>query len=200
MAQRLYLGLLFEIQFMAEVSGGANTLGAPRAAGGVVPVALQFGCGAGLACVLWMAGLQLTGNNGFGPKQILAQLLVPLAALASEWVLRKQLRPNKPGIARSVGVGVLTAVLAAVLSAWGVLGMAYVAGEPALARNRAEVKEIVLAQQRENPKVKRSASEMQQQLANVEKLTPKDMAVSNFTVVLLFGLALGLPGGIFFRE
>ena len=175
-------------------------MGAPRAASAVVPVALQFGGGAGLACVLWMAGLQLTGNNGFGPKQILAQLLVPLAALASEWVLRKRLRPNKPGIARSVGVGVLTAVLAAVLSAWGVLGMAYVAGEPALARNRAEVKEIVLAQQRENPKVKRSASEMQQQLANVEKLTPKDMAVSNFTVVLLFGLVLGLPGGIFFRE
>jgi len=163
-------------------------------------LALQFGIGAGLVCGLWMLGLQLTGNNGFGPKQVLAQLVVPLAALASEWVLRKKLQPEKPGLRRSLGVGLLTVLIAAVISACSVLGLAYGVGEPALARNRAEVKEIVLAQQRENPKMMRSEQEVRQQLQNVGKLTASDLATSNFTIVLLFGLVLALPGGIFFRE
>ena len=173
----------------------------PTVAVGLVRrLALQWGGGAGLACGLWMVGLQLTGNNGFGPKQILAQLLVPLAALASEWFLRRRLKPEKPGLARSLGVGLLTVLVAATISAASVLGLAYGAGEPALARNRAEVAEIVRAQLRENPKVKHSEREVQEQLQNVAQLSAKDLAVSNFTVVLLFGLVLGLPGGIFFRE
>ena len=169
-------------------------------AGSVLRLALRFGGGAGLACGLWMLGLQAIGSNGFGPKQILAQLLVPLAALASEWFLRRAVKPEKPGLGRSLGVGLLTVLIAAVISAGSVLGLAYGAGEPALARNRAEVLEIVLAQQRENPKVKRSNQEIAQQIQNVANLTAKDLAISNFTVVMLFGLALGLPGGIFFRE
>lgn len=151
-------------------------------------------------CALWMVGLQLTGNNGFGPKQLLAQLLVPLAAVASEWWLRQQLKPEKPGLGRSLAVGGLTVLLAAVVSAGSVLGLAQGAGEAALARNRAEVTEIVRAQQRENPKVKRSAREMQQQLQNIANLSVQGLVVSNFTVVVLIGLTLGVPGGIFFRE
>ena len=185
---------------MPDVSDELYVPETDPSAGLVVRLALRFGVAAGLACALWMVGLQLTGNNGFGPKQILAQLLVPLAALASEWVLRRQLKPEKPGLGRSLGVGGLTVVIAATISAVSVLGLAYGAGEPALARNRAEVLEIIRAQQRENPKVKRSAREVAQQIRNVANLTVKDLAVSNFTVVLLFGLALGLPGGIFFRE
>lgn len=166
----------------------------------VTRLAVRFGIMAGFACTIWMVGLQLTGNNGFGPKQILAQLLVPLAALGSEWFLRQKLKPEKPGLGRSVGVGTLTVLIAAIVSALSVIGLAYGAGEPALAHNRAEILEIMLAQQRENPKVKRSEREVVQQTKNVANLTIKDMALSNFTVVLLFGLALGLPGGIFFRE
>ncbi|WP_345125747.1 DUF4199 domain-containing protein [Hymenobacter antarcticus] len=166
----------------------------------VTRLALRFGGGAGLACGLWMLGLQLSGNNGFGPKQVLAQLLVPLAAVASEWVLRKKLQPGKPGLGRSLSVGLLTVLIAAVISAGSVLALAYGAGEPALARNRAEVKEIILSQQRENPKMMRSEKEIRQQLQNVDKLAASDLATSNFTIVLLFGLVLALPGGIFFRE
>ena len=167
----------------------------------VIRMALRFGVAVGLACALWMVSLQLTGNNGFGPKQVLAQLLVPLAALASEWFLRRQLKPEKPGLGRSLGVGGLTILIAAVISAASVLGLAYGAGEPALARNRAEVLEIVRAQQRENPKVKHSEQEMAQQMQNVvANSTAMGLAVSNFTMVLLLGLVLGLPGGIFFRE
>ena len=87
------------------------------------------------------------------------------------------------------------------LEAASVLGLAYGSGEPALARNRAEVLEIVRAQQRENPKMKHSEQEIAQQMQNVMvNSTAMGLAVSNFWMVLLFGLVLGLPGGIFFRE
>ena len=169
-------------------------------AGLVIRMALRLGGAAGLACALWMVGLQLTGNNGFGPKQILAQLLVPLAALASEWLLRRRLRPEKPGLGRSLGVGALTALVAAAVSAISLVGLAYGAGEPALARHRAEVLEIVRAQQRENAKVVVPMQQQQQQLQQVRNMTVSDMAVSNFLQVLVLGLVLAVPAGIFLRE
>ncbi|MDQ2794375.1 MAG: DUF4199 family protein [Bacteroidota bacterium] len=169
-------------------------------AGAVKQLALRFGGGAGLACVLWMVGLQLSGSNGFGPKQILAQLLVPLAVVASQWLLRKAAKPNKPGLVASLGVGLLTALLAAAISTAGVVGLAYGAGEPAIARHRAEVLEIVQAQQRENPKAVASAAVQRQQVAQVQQMTVGNMATSNFLQVLVLGLVLAVPAGIFLRE
>ena len=166
----------------------------------VTRLGLRFGVGTGVMCAIWMVGLQLTGNNGFGPKQILAQLLVPLAAVASEWVLRRKLAPEKPGLGRSLGVGTLTALLAALVSAASLVGLAYGAGEPALARQRAEVLEIVRAQQHENAKVVVSPQQRQQQIQRVENMTVGDMATSNFLQVLVLGLVLAVPAGIFLRE
>ena len=159
-----------------------------------------YGGGAGLACVVWMVGLQLSGNNGFGPKQILAQLLVPLAAAASQWQMRKSAKPHKPGLRGSLGVGMLTALLAASISAVGVVGLAFGAGEPAVARHRAEVLEIVQAQQRENPQVKVPVAVREQQVQQVQHLTVGNMAASNFLQVLVLGLVLAVPTGIFLRE
>ncbi|HEX8349737.1 MAG TPA: DUF4199 domain-containing protein [Hymenobacter sp.] len=166
----------------------------------VLRLALRFGVGVGVVCALWMAGLQMTGNNGFGPKQILAQLLVPLAAVTSEWLLRRQLRPSKPGIGRSLGVGVLTVLFAAAFSAASLVGLAHGVGEPALARNRTEIREIVRLQQQENPKVKRTEQEIRDQLRRVDNLSAGDMAISNFTQILVLGLAFAVPAGIFLRE
>lgn len=169
-------------------------------AGAVQQLSLRFGLGAGLACVVWMVGLQLSGSNGFGPKQILAQLLVPLAAVAGQWLLRKAAQPNKPGLASSLGVGVLIALLAASVSAAGVVGLAYGAGEAAVAQHRAEVLEIVQAQQRQNPQAAISPVARQQQIEQVERLTIGDMATSNFLQVLMLGLVLAVPAGVFLRE
>lgn len=185
---------------MANASEEPNTAEPTEAAGLVFRLALRFGVVVGLACALWMAGLQMTGSNGFGPKQLLAQLLVPLTAVASEWVLRRQLRPHRPGLGRSLGVGTLTVLIAALISAGSLVGLAHGAGEPALARHRAELLEIVRAQQRENPKAQLSAQEQQQQVRNVADLNAGDMAVSNFTQVLLLGFVLAIPAGIFLRE
>lgn len=163
-------------------------------------MAVRAGLGIGLVCVLWVIGLQLTGNNGFGPKQIMTQMLVPLVAVANEWWFRQRLKPAKPGLSRSLTVGLLTVLIAAVLAAGGILGLAYGAGEKALALNRAEVAEIVRAQQRENPKMNQTEQEKLQQEQNVANLTAKGLAGGTFVRVLLFGLVLALPGGIFFRE
>ncbi|WP_317206808.1 DUF4199 family protein [Hymenobacter sp. BT770] len=177
-----------------------NTPAMKSDSGIVTRLGLRFGVGVGMLCAAWMVGLQLTGNNGFGPKQIMAQLLVPLAAVASEWVLRRKLQPEKPGLGRSLGVGALTALLAALVSAGSVVGLAYAAGEPALARQRAEVMEIVRAQQHENAKVVVSAQQQRQQIQSVENMTVGDIATSNFLQVLVLGLVLAVPAGIFLRE
>ncbi|GAC1599018.1 MAG: hypothetical protein NVS3B25_25500 [Hymenobacter sp.] len=173
---------------------------ADPSAGLVLRLGLRFGVGMGVVCALWMLGLHLTGNNPFGPKQLLAQLLVPLAAGASQWLLRQKLKPAKPGLGRSLGVGGLTVLLAALISAGSLVGLAHGAGEPALARNRAEVLEIVRAQQHENSKVILSETQQTQQLRNVQNLTVWDLATGNFTQVLVLGLVLALPAGIFLRE
>jgi hypothetical protein len=170
-------------------------------AGLATRLAVRAGLAVGLVCVLWAVGLQLTGNNGFGPKQIMAQMLVPLVAVANEWWLRQQLKPAKPGLGRSLKVGLLTVLIAAVVAGLGVLGLAYGAGEKALAQNRAEVTEIVRVQQRENSKVKPTEAQIWQQEQNVANMTtPQGLAISTFERVLLFGLVLAVPGGIFFRE
>lgn len=170
------------------------------APGLVTQVAVRLGLGVGLVCVLWMVGLQLTGNNGFGPKQILAQLLVPLVAVYSEWQLRRLMKPAKPGLGRSLGVGLLTVLVAAVVSAVGVLGLAAGAGETAVERHRTEVKEIVQVQQREAAKQDVSAALRQQQLQQIDQLTVSNIASSNFLQVLVLGLVLAVPAGIFLRE
>lgn len=187
---------------MAVSSTQSHTTEASSSLGSglVMRLGLRFGVVAGLACAFWMVGLQMTGNNGFGPKQILAQLLVPLAAVASEWLLRRKLQPTKPGLGRSLGVGMLTVLFAALISTASLIGLAHGAGEQALTQNKAEVLEIVRAQQGENPKTKPSEREMQQQIRNVENLTVGDMAIGNFIKVFLLGLVLAVPGGIFLRE
>ena len=80
------------------------------------------------------------------------------------------------------------------------MGLAYGAGEPAIARHRAEVLEIVRAQQRENPKAVASAAVRAQQVAQVQHMTIGNMATSNFLQVLVLGLVLAVPAGIFLRE
>ncbi|WP_158011024.1 DUF4199 domain-containing protein [Hymenobacter lapidarius] len=185
---------------MAESSVQPSVSNVKATDGEVTRVGLRFGVGVGLVCAGWMLFLYLSGNNAFGPKQILAQLLVPLAAVASQWVLRRKLKPEKPGLGRALRVGALTVLVAAVISSLSLIGLAAIAGEQALDLNRAEMLEIVRAQQRENPKVKRSEQKMQQQIRNVGNITSRELAGGNFTQIMLLGLVLAIPAGIFLRE
>lgn len=161
---------------------------------------LRFGVGAGVVCALWLLFLQLTDNNPLGPKQLMGQLLVPLAAAASQWLLRRQLAPARPGVGRALAVGGLTVLIAAAMAAGSVWGVARGVGEPALARNRAEMEEIIRVQQAIRPKEKRNAQFEAQELRQVSTLTSGNLASGAFTRVLLLGMLVAVPAGLFLRK
>jgi hypothetical protein len=166
----------------------------------IVRLALRFGVGAGLVCACWLLFLQWSGNNPFSPKQIMGLLVVPFVAAGSQWFLRRKLAPVRPGVRRTLAVGALTVVIAAVLAAASTWGLAQVVGEPALARNRRELVEITRVQQRLRDKAKRNAAFEQQELARAEAITVGDLALQTFKLTLVLGLFLAVPSGIFLRK
>jgi hypothetical protein len=163
-------------------------------------LALRFGAGAGLVCAAWLLFLQWSGNNPFSPKQIMGLLVVPFVAAGSQWFLRRKMAPVRPGVGRTLAVGGLTVVLAALLAAASVWGLAHVVAEPVLAQNRRELIEITRVQQRLRPKEKRNAEFEKQELAQAANLSVADMARGTFTWTVLLGLMLALPSGIFLRK
>ena len=165
-----------------------------------VRTALRFGVGIGVACGLWLLGLHLTGNNAFGPKRLLVHFAVPVAVVLSQWALRRALLPGKPGLGRALGVGALTALIAATVAAASVLGLSQVAGEPALERNRQELLTIARAERANLLKHSGGEAGYQQHLAYLGQLSARDLAQNDFSKILLLGLIFALPGGIFFRE
>jgi hypothetical protein len=166
----------------------------------IMRLALRFGVGAGLVCAAWLLFLQFSGNNPFSPKQIMGLLVVPFVAAGSQWLLRRKMAPGRPGVGRTLAVGGLTVVIAALLAAASVWGLAQVVGEPALAQNRRELMEITRVQQRLRPKEKRNAQFEKQELAQAANLSAADMARGTFTWTVLLGLMLALPSGIFLRK
>lgn len=168
---------------------------------GVGQLALRFGVAGGILCAGWMLVLLATGNNPFGPKQLLAQLLVPMLAVAAQWRLRQRLAPARAGIGRQFALGGLVVLLAAGITASSVVGLADGAGhDKLLTMTRQETIEIMRADMQARPKNQRNPAQEQQQLAALQQLSVGDIAVNIFTKTLLLGLALAVPGGIFFRE
>lgn len=166
----------------------------------LVRLALRFGVGAGLACAAWLLFLQLSGNNAFGPKQLMGQLLVPLFVAAGQWLLRHKLAPVLPGVGRQLALGWLTAAIAALLAAASVWGLGHGVGEAALARNRTEMVEIVRVQQEVRDKQKRDARFEAQELKQMADLSVGDLALGTFARVLLLGVLLAVPSGLFLRK
>ena len=170
------------------------------APGGVLRWALRCGVGAGVLYALWLVGLQLTGNNPFGPKRVLMQFAVPIAVVASQLLLRRSVRPAKPGLRRSVGVGLLTALVGALIAASSLYGLGQSASPEALQRNRVEMLGIAHAERDYFVKQGGGEAVYQQRLRQLEQLTIADVARSDFSKILLLGLMFALPAGIFLRE
>lgn len=127
-------------------------------------------------------------------------LTVPFIAAGSQWFLRRKMAPARPGVGRTLAVGGLTVLLAALLAALSVWGLAHVVGEPTLAQNRRELIEITRVQQNLRPKEKRNPQFEQQELAQAAALSATAMARGTFTWTVLLGLLLALPSGIFLRK
>jgi hypothetical protein len=182
----------------------ANTtpseLKAPSGSNVVGRLALRFGIGAGIVCGLWLLFLYFTNNEPFSPKQIMGLLVVPFTAAASQWVLRRQMAPARSGIGRSLAVGGLTVLIAAVLAGGSTWALALVLGDKALAYSRAELVEITKVQQNIRPKEKRNAQFEKQELQQAAALSAADLARGTFTWTLVLGLIGALPAGVFLRK
>lgn len=170
------------------------------APGQILSLALRFGVGAGLVCAAWLLFLLWSGNNPFSPKQLMGLLVVPFVAAGSQWYLRRQMAPRPPGVGRTLAVGGLTVVLAALLAAASVWGLAQVVSEQTLEKNRQELLEITRVQQRLRPKEKRNPAFEKQELTQAATVSASDMARGTFTWTVLLGLLLALPSGIFLRK
>jgi len=185
---------------MVPLNEPAKSQPANLGAQAVRRLALRFGVGAGIVCGLWLLFLYFTGNEPFSPKQIMGILVVPFAAAASQWLLRREVAPARPGVGRSLAVGGLTVLLAAVLAAASTWGLASALGDKALAFSRAELIEITRVQQNLRPKEKRNAQFEKQELAQAAALSKADLARGTFTWALLLGMLGALPAGIFLRK
>jgi hypothetical protein len=163
-------------------------------------LALRFGAAAGVLCAAWLLFLYWSGNNPFSPKQIMGLLTVPFIAAGSQWFLRREMAPMRPGVGRALAVGGLTVLLAAVLAAASAWGLARVAGEPTLAQNRRELIEITRVQQNLRAKEKRNAEFEKQELARAAAVSSSDLAMQTFKLTLTLGLFLALPSGLFLRK
>jgi hypothetical protein len=166
----------------------------------ITKLGLRFGLGAGLVCAVWLLFLQWSGNNPFSPKQIMGLLVVPFVAAGSQWFLRHKMAPARPGVGRTLAVGGLTVLLAALLAGLSTWGLAKVVGEPTLAQNRQELLEITRVQQNLRPKEKRNAAFEKQELEQVAAVSGSDLAMQTFKLTLILGMMLALPSGIFLRK
>jgi hypothetical protein len=183
-----------------EDSRNSVSRATPQASNLIIRLALRFGVGAGLVCAAWLLFLQWSGNNPFSPKQIMGLLVVPFVAAGSQWFLRYRMAPVRPGVGRTLAVGGLTVLIAALLAAASVWGLAHAVGEPTLAQNRHELMEIVKVQQRLRDKGKRNAAFEQKELAEVAALSVNDLVKQTFKLTLTLGLFLALPSGLFLRK
>lgn len=161
--------------------------------------AARFGLGAGLLSIGWVVGLYLTGNNPFGPKRLLAAFVGVGAVLLSQWYLRRYYGPAGPGVGKALGVGLLTALLAALLSSTGVYSLARVAGPAAMQRHLTEMEQLLAANKAEYLKQPNGKEQYELTRQNLAR-TPQALAADDCKNKLLFGLLICLPGGIFFRK
>ena len=165
----------------------------------VLRTAARFGLGAGLLSVGWIVGLYLTGNNPYGPKRLLAALFGIGAVVLSQWFLRRYYKPEGPGIGKALGVGVLTVLLTAALSATGVYGLARITGPAPIQRHLAEMERLLEANKADYLKQTDGKEQYELTRRNLAR-TPQALAADDFKNKLLFGLLICLPGGIFFRK
>jgi hypothetical protein len=165
----------------------------------IVSNAIRYGVVAGVICIIWIVALYLTDNNPYGPKRLISVFLPPIAALLSQWAVRRAYIPMGPGLRRVLMVGIFTTILAAVTSAVGVWGFAQATGQEPIERHLAEMKTLLEASKAEF--IKQPGGEEQYVRARASLAhTPQALAADDFEKKLLFGLLLSFPGGVFFRK
>ncbi|GAA4011580.1 hypothetical protein GCM10022408_25100 [Hymenobacter fastidiosus] len=166
----------------------------------VLHTALRFGVGAGVLSGLWVVALYLTHSDPFGPKKVMAMVLLPLAVLVGQWSQRKYFQPDGPGLKRSIGVGMLITLLTAMVSAASVYGLARAAGPAQLERSRTEMIKIAEGTKALYLRQKGGQEQYKRTIQGLQQIDEQSLATDDFIKKLLVGLLLSVPGGIFFRK
>ncbi|WP_262490671.1 DUF4199 domain-containing protein [Hymenobacter amundsenii] len=158
-------------------------------------------CGAitGALCFVWVLFLYVSDNNPYGPKRTLADFFPPIAAIASQVLLRRYYQPEGPGLWKSIGTGMLTTLVVALIAAATLYLFARLTGPGLIEQHLAEARLLL-----ENTKALylKEANGLQQYEATLRNLarTPAGFAQDEFFKKLFFGVLISLPGGVFLRK
>ncbi|MBT9395549.1 DUF4199 domain-containing protein [Hymenobacter sp. NST-14] len=165
----------------------------------VVRTALVCGAVTGALCVAWVLFLYLTDNNPYGPKRTLSDFFPPIAAIVSQLLLRRYYVPEGPGLGKSVGTGMLTALIAAVVAALGLYTFSRLTGPGLIEQHLAEARQLLEASKAMYLK---QANGMQQYEATLRNLATNaaGFAQDEFAKKLLLGVVMSIPGGVFLRK
>ena len=162
-------------------------------------MAIICGAIAGALCFAWVLFLYLSHNNPYGPKRTLADFFPPIAAIVSQVLVRRYYQPEGPGLWKSIGTGMLTALVAAMVAAATFYLFSRLAGPELIAQHLAEAHRLL-----ENTKAiyLKEANGLQQYEATLRNLarTPAGFAQDEFFKKLFFGVLVSLPGGVFLRK
>ncbi|MGV3505585.1 MAG: DUF4199 domain-containing protein [Adhaeribacter sp.] len=166
----------------------------------VIREGLKYGLGCALIGFGALLILYFTGTNPFGSNLALTLFTLPPAIILGLYQFKKYIDPNI-GFRKAFSLGVLISATAALLSAGLVLGLAKVAGRPALERHIAEMKAVL-----EDPTAKAKTLEIAGEenyvlaLKNIEQITALDLAADDFYKKLGIGFLISLVGATFFRK
>ncbi|SET60085.1 DUF4199 domain-containing protein [Hymenobacter actinosclerus] len=165
----------------------------------VLRTAMLCGAITGALCFAWVLFLYVSDNNPYGPKRTLADFFPPLAAIASQVLLRRYYQPEGPGLGKSIGVGVLTALVSALVAASAFYLFSRLTGPGLIEQHLAEVHKLL-----ESTKALylKEANGLQQYEATLRNLarTPAQFAQDEFSKKLFFGVLISIPGGVFLRK
>ncbi|WP_226269682.1 MULTISPECIES: DUF4199 domain-containing protein [Hymenobacter] len=165
----------------------------------VLRTATLCGVVTGALCIAWFLFLYSSGNDPYGPKRMLSSFFVPIAAVISQFLLRRYYEPDGPGLRKSVGAGALTALVTALVAAVGLYAFARLTGPELIAQHVTETRQML-----ESTKAiyLKEANGLQQYQAILRNLATNavGLAQDEFTKKLVIGLLLAIPGGVFLRK
>ncbi len=164
----------------------------------VLRTAVVCGVSAGLLCIAWVLFLHVTGNNPYGPKRTLSQFFPAIAAVVSQVLLRRYYT-NGPGLWKSLGVGIATAGISAVVAALGLYTFARVTGPEPIASHLAEMRQLLANAKDMYFKEANGKQQYEATLRNLAR-TPEAFAQDEFLKKFVLGFILAIPGGVFLRK
>lgn len=130
---------------------------------------------------------------------MLSSFFVPVAAVISQILLRRYYKPEGPGLGKAVGVGALTALVAAVVAAAGLYTFARLLGPELIARHLAETRQMLESTKAIYLKEANGLQQYQAILRNLA-INAVGLAQDEFSKKLVIGLLLAIPGGVFLRK